>query len=132
DRVGRTDRGVERLHVVAIVEHPAGIGDERGDADGALADRPELPLHRLDSLFRHALLEADAFRLFLALLGGRDRLAVLLAPAELARALEQSLRGPGVGSVHAAPLEGLLEASHPHADSAVAFLRSLGLRLRGV
>src|SRR2546428_258391 len=132
DRVGGTDRGVERLHVIAVAVHPAGIGHERGDRDGALADRPELSLDGLDGLFRHALLKADAFRLLLALLGGRDCLAVLLRPEELARALVQSLRGSGVSPVHSGPLESLFEAPHPHGDSAVAFLRRLGLRLRGV
>src|SRR6059036_2641441 len=132
DRVRRADRLVERLHVVPIVVHPPGIGDERGDGERPLANRPELPLDGLDGLFRHPLLKADAFGFLFALLGRRDRLAVLLRPEELARPFEQPLRGSGVRPVHPGAEEVLFEALHPRGDPAVPFLRCLGFGLRGV
>src|SRR5207249_2281585 len=117
------------LDVIAVSVHTAGIGDERGDREGAFADRPELPLDGLHGLLRHPLLEPDSFRLLLALLGGRDRLAVLFRPEELPRPFEESLSGLGVRPLHAGAEEALLEAFHPRRDPPVPFLRGLGLRL---
>src|SRR3989449_931029 len=132
DRVRRADRRVERLHVVPVVVHPPGIGDERGDGEGPSADRAQFPLDGLDGLFRHPLLKADAFGFLFALLGRRDRLAVLLRPEEFARPFEQPLRGSGVRPVHPGAEEALFEALHPRGDAAVPFLRCLGFGLRGV
>src|SRR6058998_1324833 len=132
DRVRRADRRVERLHVVPVVVHPPGIGNERGDGEGPFADRAQFPLDGLDGLFRHPLLKAHAFGFLFALLGRRDRLAVLLRPEELARPFEQPLRGSGVRPVHPGAEEVLFEAFHPRGDPAVPFLRCLGFGLRGV
>src|SRR5207237_2677163 len=72
DGIGCVDRRVQRLDVVAVRVRLAAVGDEADDQLGSPAERAELAFHAVDGLLRDRLLEADPFRLCLALEGRRD------------------------------------------------------------
>src|SRR5205807_8361165 len=95
----------------------------------SLAERAELAFHAIDGLLRDRLLEADPFRLRLALEGCRDGLAVLLRAEEFARTFEQFLRRPRVGPFLLRPEDALFEALHHRGDRLIPFLRRLHVGL---